>query len=262
METISQDLLLQATEAYYAWDLTRSYHIYRRFFDRLPFEVLPEHADHISRYVRILVELGKKRELEFYEKPLEKWERKNNQGWITYTLAVVYYYQEKFEASKILFQKILDDAESQKLHSRTRMFLANYYDRFEKNFKKCEEMIRGINTEQEPDLLPLKKIWEAILLARSGKKNKAISIYQRLLSQHTLPRDWYIRVSAKLSLTEALIDKGEIESARAHYEEVLGWIEGKRFRSIEISLKGISQKLAHKKESKVGKHDSVSRLGL
>ena len=65
--------LEEAKACFYSWRLVEAYNILRRYFDRLPFQPEPEHAEYIGLFVRTLAELGKDYELKFYVTELERW---------------------------------------------------------------------------------------------------------------------------------------------------------------------------------------------
>src|SRR4051794_14571384 len=75
---------------FYAWRMAEAYALFRRFFDRLPFQPSVEHARYLPLFIRVLAELGKLGELEFYIGELEKLHQRSADPILAYTLGVAY----------------------------------------------------------------------------------------------------------------------------------------------------------------------------
>ena len=90
MESKIHKQLEEAKSHFYAWRMLDAYNILRRFFDRLPFQPDPRHAEYIGIFVRVLGELGRTSELKFYVATLERHYERNKNPVIGYALIVVY----------------------------------------------------------------------------------------------------------------------------------------------------------------------------
>src|SRR4051812_46493744 len=90
MKTKIEDQLEEAKAHFYAWRMLDAYNLFRRFFDRLPFQPDPRHAEYIGIFVRILGELGRISELKFYVAALERQYAREKNPVIGFALVVVY----------------------------------------------------------------------------------------------------------------------------------------------------------------------------
>ena len=78
MEEKSSKELEKAKEHFHKGKLLEAYNILRRYYDRLPFKPEKAHAIYIGMFMRVLSELGKRNELNFYMLALEKLQIKLN----------------------------------------------------------------------------------------------------------------------------------------------------------------------------------------
>lgn len=256
MDPKLQAQLLEAKEHFYSWRLLEAYTIFRRYFDRIPFRPERGHAEYIGMFVRTLAELGKEYELKFYRSELERHYSITHDAWIAFTLGVVYYHlsEPRLEAARELFEAVVRDPEAKELHAKAKMFLANYYDRVKQDVAACRRLIDSIGPVEDPTLRPLVDIWRAKVLRDEKRIEEAEVMYLEVISTLHPKKDWYPMFSANLGLAILYLDRGDTTRAATIVEEVKRLFEGRQFKSIQVQLKSLEQRL--------GKRDEIGPLSI
>ena len=247
MDSKNLKQLEEAKAYFYAWRLVEAYHIFRRYFDRLPFKPEKAHAQYIGMFVRTLVELGKEFELNFYLKELERLHARSKLPEISYTLGVVYRYQNppQWEKAKKLFEDVLQQSNSQDLHAKSRMWLANYYSCHE-DLAACRYILENIQTS-DTHLQSLLSIWKGYVLYLEKKYDLGIDIVLKVIEQTDPKKDWYTYSSAAPILALLYLDKGEKEKAKELISQFRQLFDGRCFKSIQFQLKELESRLQEEK---------------
>jgi tetratricopeptide (TPR) repeat protein len=236
--------LEEAKVFFYSLRLVESYNILRRFFDRLPFQPEPEHAEYIGIFVRVLVELGKEYELKFYLSELDRLLEKSKNPEIAFQLAVVYLHlaDPKIETAKKLIDFVLRDSQSSKLHAKAKLLLVACYNRAN-DYDSCREVLDSIPMGIDVAIDPLVKIWKAKLLINEQKLNEAEPLLTEIFNSLSRQQDWYPYTSARLLLGQLYVHQKKIGPAKEIRAEVRRMFDGKHFRSIQLQLNGLEELL-------------------
>jgi len=248
MEPKTRQQLEQARAYFYAWKLTEAYALLRRFFDRMPFRIEKEHAEYIAIFVRILVELGKTNELKFYVSELEKARERNAAAAdpvVLYALAVVYLNlaEARPEAARALLEKVIADPRAVDYHAKAKMFLANYYDRYQDDLAACRLIIDSIGPVEDPSLRVLVDIWRAKLLRDEQRYSEAEALLVTILADLDVTRDWYAYYTAQIVRAILCLRQGRMEEAAGVIETVRRDFQGRPFRSLQIQLDALDKQL-------------------
>lgn len=165
-------MLSQAKGHFYSLRLNEAYTLFRRFFDRLPFNPEQSHAEYIGMFARVLAELGKTSELKFYMGELERWYAKSPDPAIAYQLGVVYSYlpEPRIEAARRLFERLMRDPNAQSYRLKARMMLADYYD-VKNDIAACRQLIFGVELDAIDDFILrlMYRVWRAKILRDEGR---------------------------------------------------------------------------------------------
>ena len=162
---------LEQAKAYtYALRMVDAYNIFRRYYDRLPFQPEREHAEYIGLFARVLAELGKEYELNFYVTALEKLNDSLNDFGVKYQLGVIYRYLAipRPEASRKVLEEILKDPNGKDFHARAKVMLADYYDTYKDDVGACRRLIFSIEPQADTTLQVYVDIWKAMIIRNEG----------------------------------------------------------------------------------------------
>jgi len=236
--------LERAKAHFYSWRFTESYNILRLYFSRLPFQPEREHAEYIGIFTRVLAELGKSRELEFYMLELERLHRRTPTPLIAFQLAMVYRNlpQPRIKETIALLEKLVSDPSAKEYQIKAKMMLAHCYDWLESDTKHCREIIDSIEDPEERDLKIMLDLWRAKLDRDEGKPKKALLILNSVLDELMLPHDWYLYFSAKILLADLYLGQRNLKAAQAHLVDIRDLLTGRRFRAIEIQVEALEKR--------------------
>lgn len=250
MDSRHKNNLEQARAYFYSLRLVEAYNILRRYFDRLPFQPEAEHAEYIGMFARVLSELGKEYDLNFYLGELERLNEKLNSPAIIYQLAVVYSYlaEPRYEASKRMLESLLRNPGAKSYHAKARMMLADYYDRVHKDTGTCRQLIDSIGEVEDPTVMILVRIWQAKILRDEKKYDEAEKQLEALLSTLTPKANWYAYFSAKVILANLYVKQNKMERANVIVAEVRKLFEGRHFRSVIEQLTTLENLLKENRE--------------
>ncbi len=246
MDSKIQKNLEAAKAHFYSLRLVEAYNILRRYYDRLPFQADPEHAEYIGMFARILAELGKEFELHFYLGALEKLRATTKNPVISFQLGMVYFYlkEPRYEAGKKIFEEILRDPKSSTYHAKSKMMLAQYYKTVHNDMGACRQLIDSIGETNDVGLVPLIEIWRGVILLEEKKFDEAESYFRKVLETETLESNWYAVFSAKANLALTAMDRGEPEKATLLVEEIQELFKGKSWKSLSKFMEVIRKQIA------------------
>jgi tetratricopeptide (TPR) repeat protein len=218
----------------------------------MPFRIEKEHAEYISIFVRILGELGKTNELKFYVGELEKLQQRGGDPIVSFTLAVVYLNlsEARPEAAKKMLEEVIADPTAIAFHSKAKMFLANYYDRFRDDTAACRQIIDSIEEENDPSLRILVDIWKAKLLRDEQRFEEAETLLAAILQGLDAKKDWYAYYTAQIVRAILYLRQGKADAAAEIVDEVRRRFEGRNFKSLQIQLAALEKQL--EKETTLG----------
>jgi tetratricopeptide (TPR) repeat protein len=200
MENKTLKELERAKEYFYQLKLIDAYNILRRFFDRLPFKPEREHGEFIGIFIRVLSELDKKNELNFYLLELEKLEPKLDCPFITYQLAMVYVNSEPSQLKRAieLLEQFLKKNPSGDFAAKAKMTLAYCYDSLSNDIAAARKLIFSIQKVEDKKLANLLETWKAKVFRDEGSFVEAENILNRFLVTVTPSQDWYSYFTAKI----------------------------------------------------------------
>lgn len=243
--------LREAKEHFYGCRLVEAYHLFRRYFDRIPFAPEAGHAEYIGMYVRVLEELGKRSELDFYVAELERWFERAPSLEVAYPLAVVYRNlpEPRLERARELFDWIVRHPRATPYRAKAKMMLAHYYDWKLKDSAACRALVDSLESEQLDDHLRLlARIWRAKILKDEGNLESARRELNGVLEEIDPSKDWYGHFCAKVMVTSLQLAQDDLEAAEGTIVEVRELFAGKRFKSLEIQLKSLEEQIRLKRE--------------
>lgn len=242
--------LEEAKTLFYSHRLVEAYNILRRFYDRLPFEQRPEHAEYIGMFARVLAELGKENDLRFYLSELERLYDQHRSPALGYQLGFVYTYlrDAKPEAAKRLFEEILKNPEAKQYHVKAKLMLADYYDSVQNDVGTCRQIIDSIKEVDVPELQVLVDIWRAKILKDEGQLAAAEAKLKELLPKIDIQRGWYAYYSAQLVLANLYLKEKRFQDAEGLIAEVRRIFENKRFKSMLEQFAVLEKRIAEARQ--------------
>lgn len=242
MTHTSETLLIQAKEHFYALRLLEAYAIFRRFFDRIPFQPEKRHAEYIGMFARTLAELGKTSELKFYMGELERWNAKLKDPSISYQLAIVYCYlpEPKIELARQIFESLLKDPRAEDYRLKARMMLADYQES-KGDRAACRQLIFSIELKDihDPTLREMYQVWRAEILRDENRFDEARANLDAVLSGVTSDSNWYVFWWTKIILGRLSFQTGKTREGQKVINEVNAFLKTRRCRSLEAHLKNL-----------------------
>ncbi|MBM4317241.1 MAG: hypothetical protein FJ116_07150 [Deltaproteobacteria bacterium] len=253
MENKTLKELERAKEYFYQLKLIDAYNILRRFFDRLPFKPEREHSEFIGIFIRVLSELDKKQELNFYLAELEKLEPKMDCPLISYQLAMVYVNSEPSQTKRAIeiLETFLKKYPSGDFAAKAKMTLAYCYDSLSNDIAAVRKLIFSIGDVQDKQLANLLETWKAKVLRDEGSFCESERVLIRLLEALTPAEDWYSYFTAKMIFIGLYRKWGKTDLARQILVEVLQL-------SKELPLRTIKRQLASLQESFANQYPEAS----
>lgn len=235
---------------FYACRLVDAYHLFRRFFDRIPFQVEKEHAEHIAMFVRVLWELGKHHELKFYLAELEKHREKSKDPDIAYTLAVIYRSlpEPQDEKARDLLEEIIRNPLAKEYQIKAKIALAKYYDWKRNDLAACRELIFSIQEPSDERLRVLWEIWKAKVLRDEKNFDEAERTLSRIFETVTVESDWYAYASAKIIEAILYLKKGALDKALQIANEVQALFENRNFKSLKVEIDELHKQIRERTE--------------
>jgi len=242
--------LEEAKALFYSHRLVEAYNVLRRFYDRLPFEQRPEHAEYIGMFARVLAELGKENDLRFYLAELERLYQRDRSPALGYQLGFVYSYlrESKPEQAKKLFEEILRNPDAKQFHVKAKLMLADYYDSVKDDTGTCRQIVDSITDVEEPDLRILVDIWRAKILRDESHFGAAEKKMKEILSSLILPQNWYACYSVQLVLADLYLRTKRFQEAETLIASVRAIFENKRFKSMGNQLLALEKRIAEARQ--------------
>ncbi len=251
MDKHAQQLEL-AKAHFYAWRMPEAYALFRRFFDRLPFEFDPAHAQYMGIYVRLLAEMGKEREMAFYRTIVEGIYKKQPDPHVAYALVVLYLSGEprRPELAKSLLDSCLANCACPDVAIKAKFLLAAYYDNEKGDIAASESIIESIAPPADVHLQRMLAIWKAKLLRDRGELAPAEKILLDLQASLSWEVDWYSLFSAKVVLGILWIQQERWKEAGGLLNDLRQKTSSQRLKCVARQLDFFAQKL-----------ENASRLG-
>ncbi len=230
---------------FYSLRLVEAYNILRRYYDRLPFQADPEHGEYIGMFVRILVELGKESELQFYLGALSKLRFKTKDPATTFQLGTIYFFlkEPRYEEGKKLFEELLRDPAARDYHAKTKMWLAHYYHVVRHDLGATRQLIFSIKECSATDKVFV-DIWKGVILLDEKDFINAERQFINVIETVTLEQNWYAVFSAKVNLALTYVDQGMPERATLLISEVRTLFAEKNCKSVARFIEGLEKQIA------------------
>lgn len=250
VENKTQIDIEKARGYFYQLKLADCYTILRRYFDRLPFKPEKGHAEFIGMFARVLSELGKKNELNFYLAELEKLETRIGNPEITYQLAMVYVNAEppKLKLAMALLEKLLKNGQIGDYEAKAKMTLAYCYDSTSKDMAAIRELIFSIGPVEDLAVRNLLETWKAKVYRDEGDFTQAEKILESLLSSLKPESDWYSYFTAKIISIGLYRDWGKEDLARKLLLETISISKDKPLKTVKRQLEFIQASFADEKD--------------
>lgn len=233
----------RARNLFYNWNLLGAYAIYKRLFDRLPFEVQSAHCESIGYFLRTLLELGKEYELKFYLGEIERLYQLQKSPELGYQLATVYAtgptWCRNYPDAKLILQKVLKTDLEPLLSIRSKMMLAYIYDSESNDIASCRKIIESIEIpipSENEELFLLNEIWKAKILRDEKQFGVAEKKLVELLENEKLKHNWYAYFSCKNILAILYLRTEKIEEASRTYNELKEFFRGKKLNVTQRAL--------------------------
>lgn len=249
MELKTQKELAKAKEYFQQLRLSDCYSILRRYFDRLPFKPEEGHAEFIGMFIRVLSELGKKNELNFYKVELEKLEPKSANPSITYQLAMVCVNSEppQLKTAIVLLEKLLKNGIAGDYSAKAKMTLAYCYDSISRDIATSRNLIFSIDHVEDKSLGYLLETWKAKVFRDEGNFVEAEKVIQKLLQALTAEECWYSYFTAKIISIGLYRSWGKLDLARKLLVETKALAKEKPLRTVQRQLDAIQESFVDEK---------------
>jgi tetratricopeptide (TPR) repeat protein len=237
--------LEKAREHLFALRLVDAYNIFRRYYDRLPFEAEAGHAEYIGLFGRVLYELGKKHELKFYMAALEKWVQKRKSPEILYPLAYIYCDPEgpNLKLALELLDTILKDPDARHFHAKAKILLMYCYDTFYGDVSLCRKVLDSITEPHDIHTGYLLETWRGKVLRDEGRLDEAEDLLKKFIARITHSMDWYAFGVANIILAGVHVKRSEPERARSILRNLNTVFEGKSMKSLRQQMLVVEKEL-------------------
>ena len=245
MDAKTKTQLEQAKAYCHEWRLQEAYSIFRRYFDRLPFQPEAEHSEYIGLFVRVLLELGKEYELRFYMHELERLYERGKDPALGYQLAYIYVFVDEArpKAARQIFESIASNPAAQAFHVRAKVMLVFLHCNAE-DFVACRRIIDTIeDPKDDPNLRRVVRIWRANISRREKKFDEADAILKTVLEDCDFKSDWYSFLSAKICEAKIAHDSGDSDRTSVVLGELQRLLGKRRCRSIQEQVDTMQKQL-------------------
>lgn len=254
MNSSLEKQLAEARALFYSWRLAEAYTKLRRFFDRLPFEPTPQHAEYMAMFVRTIVELGKERELEFYRSILEDLCPQKQDVNLYYALGLLYRFSwpPKWALAEKMLEQALKLKPSPALQVRIKILLIQCQLEKEDLFA-ARSLWESISRPGDTQLDGMVAIWDATLCYKEKKYEIALAKCGELLQKESIVGNWHSRLAVQLVQLDTLADMGQGAIAEQGLKRIEKDFEKYRFRSVAVQLKHARERIAKAKQLAVGR---------
>lgn len=238
--------LIRARELFSALRLQEAYPLFRRFFDQLPFNPVSEHAENFGLFIRVLYELGKEEELNFYQRALEKLYRENETTELGYQLALSYLTEDvsQVKTAKKMFEKIISHSANPNLTAKIKMGIATCYDILERDWAVCASVIDSIDEiGLDPYLRDLVQVWKAKNLRDAGVLESAERNLGTLLARVSPQFHWHAYFSAKVVLGGVYLKQGRFDRLLDLINEVRSYCSKYPLRTVQRQIDYLAEQI-------------------
>jgi hypothetical protein len=236
MRPSQEEKLAEARQYFYSYQFRQAYHLYHRAFSTLPFRITQPQLDHMSHYMRTLLELDRLDELKFYLPILERHYEQSGGAQIGYALAYVHYLIGSKTRAQNLFERACQ-SEDTDLRTKALMMLA----RLSSNEGDCIRYIGGVTAPpRDPQLAKLLEVWRCILLRYQGQVPGSIARLYRLIASIEPASEWYCLLSAKDALVRGLLHQMDFDGARREIENIGEGEEWRNFRTVVMHIEQLN----------------------
>ena len=194
MKPSLSDKMQQAKAAFFSYDFRVAYRIYQGCYSRLAFRWESGHWDHLSYFVRTLLELDKKEELRFYLPILQRHFQASKGRYVAYTLGYLHFVlgTEARRETRRLFEYAATSTDPD-LCVKAHLMLA----RLCADGPQVIDQIARIDREpQDICLGQLLEVQRCIILRYQGQTDASIKRLNQLLAKLKTETDWYVQYSA------------------------------------------------------------------
>lgn len=239
-----------ARDHFYSLRLVEAYHILRRFFDRLPFQPEPDHAEYMGIFARVLSELGKSSELKFYMPILENWYERNRSTAMGYALAVLYRSlpEPRPEMMRKVLEEILAGDCSKGYRARAKMMLAYYYDWAKNDLVTCRAVIDTIEEPEDSKTRTLWQIWRVKVLRDQGRLDEAQLELNKVFAGVSVETDWYGYFSAMVIQAGIKAAQGDRPGALKVVGEARERFGNKNLKTVNILMDQMEKRVNQRPE--------------
>jgi tetratricopeptide (TPR) repeat protein len=149
-----------------------------------------------------------------------------------------------------MLEEVISNPAAASFHSKAKMFLANYYDRFRDDVAACRQIIDSIGEEPDPSVRVLVEIWKAKLLRDEQRFAEAEALLATIMQSLDARKDWYAYYTAQIVRAILYLRQGKAEAAAETVDDVRRKFEGRNFKSLQIQLATLEKQL--EKETALG----------
>ncbi len=253
-----------AREHFFSLRFVEAYHVLRRFFDRLPFQPEPEHAEYMGIFARTLSELGKSSELKFYLPVLENWWELRRDPAMGYALAVLYRSlpEPRPEMVRKTLELVLSGECSKGYRARAKMLLAHYYEWAKGDLITCRAVIETMEEPEDEHTRNLWRIWRAKVLRDQMRFDEAQAELDAVFANVSLEKDWYGFFSANVIQAGILTGKGDRAAALKVVAKVRALFENKNLKTVKILMDEMEARVTKKPEPPTVKFRRETRRSI
>lgn len=234
------DRVRLAAERCYRVEWVHSFPYMERFFERLPLAVTNAHIQYAGMFARLMCELGRERELIFYQKCMERIFESKSSPEAGYLLCVFSSYLDDIYEQRLAYlssilDAILRDSRALEYHFRSRILLANCSFKA-KEIGLLKALIERTGEPSAPSDRLCLLIWKAIVLRIDHRLDDSNELLVSI-SRKAEGQNWYAHFYANLNYAMNLRDQGRFSEMRALAEQLLRVWDGRRFNLARQQVK-------------------------
>jgi len=246
----TEDQLLRAKTLFEEKKLVECYNILRRFFDRIPFAFEAGHSEHIGRFGRVLLELGKEYELSFYAREIDRVYQATRNPQVGYALGLIHMSCDKPSSVWIsLFEEVSRHENAGIFRDKAKMCLLHSYIAKE-DYSSCWTLLKQIQTNGDLEFDILIDIWEAVILRRERKFEPMDKTLATVFARIREPKYWYPYFSARIVQALSFIDRKRDQEARTLLAEIRSIFEAHPFRTVHRQIDSLEKQIRSDKMPK------------
>lgn len=253
--------LKKGLQLYEELRLQEAYPFFRRFYDRIPFRLEPEHAQNLAVFIRILFELRKSQELQFYANVLQSHYERTHDAESGFQLAYVYCHpgpNQRLKTAKKVLEEIAISELSTDLQIKAKLCLAYCYDVLFHDVASCRKLIDSLPATKDVRLTNLIQTWQANVLIDENKLTEAEAVLQKLIESVQEKTDWWSFYLARINLCRLYAKQSKGKEAEALLRELIQLTAGKPLRSVSEQLQLLMKELKQAKAARSSCHTQRS----